>query len=126
MSDDRRAVLDMLAAGKITAEEADRLLDALDRPEKTAKPKYLRVVVDSDSRRDDAPKVNIRVPMQLLRAGVKLASLMPAQAQVRVSHVLHERGIDLSDIKPENLEDVIEHLGDVSVDVGEKVRIFCE
>jgi hypothetical protein len=130
MNEDRRAVLEMLAAGKITADEADRLLHALERPagEETPKPKakYLHVVVDTDARRDSAPRVNIRVPMQLLRAGVKLASLVPAQAQARVNTVLHERGIDLSDIKPENLEEIVEQLGDVSVDVGEKVRIYCE
>ncbi len=30
MSEDRSRILNMLAAGKITAEEAERLLDALD------------------------------------------------------------------------------------------------
>jgi len=130
MNEDRRAILELLASGKITADEADRLLTALDRPvvEETPKPKakYLRVVVDSDARRESAPRVNIRVPVQLLRSGVKLASLIPEQAQERVNTELHRRGIDLSQIKPENLEEIVEQLGDVSVDVGDNVRIFCE
>lgn len=43
-NDDRRAILDLLAAGKITADEAERLLTALDhRPE----PSTLRPMMPS-------------------------------------------------------------------------------
>ncbi len=38
--------------------------------------------------------------------------------------------IDISKIKPENLEDLVTHLGELAIDVesgnGEKVRVFCE
>lgn len=37
--------------------------------------------------------------------------------------------IDLSELKPQHLEDLIEHLDDVSVDVDDpdaKVQVFCE
>ena len=80
-------------------------------------------------------KVNVRVPMQLLRAGVKLAGLIPPQALHRANQAIHERGIpfDLSQIKPENLEELIDQLSDLSVDVDQKdheanvkVRVFCE
>jgi hypothetical protein len=79
--------------------------------------------------------VNVRVPMQLLRAGVKLAGLIPAQAREHVNVALHEQGVqfDLSQIKPENLEELVEQLNDLTVDVehkedGEtvKVKVFCE
>ena len=134
MTEDRRTILDMLAAGKITADEAERLLTALEpSSEEKPKSKYLRVVVDGDTRRDEPSRVNIRVPMQLLRAGVRLASLVPPQAQERVNRALHEHGIgvDLSQIRAENLEEIVDQLGDVSVDVEEgsrraKVRVFCE
>ena len=37
---------------------------------------------------------------------------------------------DVSQIKPENLEELVQHLTELSVDVegnrGEKVRVFCE
>jgi hypothetical protein len=135
MSTDRRAILEMLATGKITADEAERLLAALEPQPSESKPKakYLRVVVDGDGRRDEPSRVNIRVPMQLLRAGVRLASLVPPQAQERVNRALHVHGvgIDLSQIRSENVEEIIDQLGDVSVDVEEgsrraKVRVFCE
>jgi hypothetical protein len=78
--------------------------------------------------------VNVRVPMQLLRAGVRLASLIPAQAHDQLDEALSKHGvpITLSQIKPENLEELIDHLEDLTVDVNgtdgnmTKVRVFCE
>jgi hypothetical protein len=73
--------------------------------------------------------------MQFLRAGVKLAGLLPAQALVRANQAMQEQGIpiDLMQIKPENLEELVEHLSDLTVDVDQKdafnkvkVRVFCE
>lgn len=145
MGDDRKEVLEMLGAGKITAEEAGRLLDALEgRPAagtaaatstptvRTGKPKYIRVVVDADQKSGKTPtKVNIRVPMQLLRSGVKLAGLIPVQAREHVEQAMHQHGMamDLSQIKPENLEEIVEQLQDLTIDVDDentKVRIFAE
>jgi hypothetical protein len=148
MSENRKQILEMLSSGRINADEADRLLAALetDNPQSSdagfgasskTKPKYLRVVVDATERSDgDGPtKVNVRIPMQLLRAGVRLAGLIPAQALHRANDALREQGvpIDLSQVKPENLEELVEQLHELSVDVdaqekGEKVnvRVFCE
>ncbi len=46
MNDNRRQILDMLAQGKLTAEEAERLIAALERGVMTDgdKVKYLRVL----------------------------------------------------------------------------------
>lgn len=135
MTQDRRTVLEMLAAGQINADEAERLLAALEaapeEPAQAKRAKYLRVVVDGDSRREDSPRVNIRVPMQLLRSGVRLASLVPSQVHERVNRELQKQGIDLSQIRPENLEEIVNHLDDISVDVEggartAKVRMFVE
>jgi len=147
MNENRRRILDMLARGQISADEAERLFAALekepapadsatssDAPPK-AKPKYLRVQVDEE--KADSPrgprKVNVRVPLQLLRAGVKLASVIPAQAREHVNDALHENGlgIDIGQIRPENLEEIIDQLDDVVIDVDKqnekvKVRVFCE
>ncbi len=141
MTENRRQVLEMLSAGQITAEEADRLITAIDdrqpsrdalEPRRTAAPKYLRVLADVEEDHEGPIKVNVRVPLQLLRAGVKLASLIPVQAQEGVNDALRGSGVpfDLSQIKPENLDELIDHLGDLTVDVDQepklKVRIFCE
>jgi hypothetical protein len=145
MGADRRQVLQMLAEGKITVEEADRLIAALDREQPAtpaaeagearlkARPKYLRVLVESaDHFGGDGPgKVNVRVPMQLLRAGVKLASLLPPRALEHANEALRKQGvpIDLTQIKPQHIEELIEQLDDMTVDVDQpdvKVKIFAE
>jgi len=152
MNENRRQILEMLAAGKITASEADRLLAALDPTPTTVefsgtskgdgaqvktRAKYLRVLVEADEQMTGikgGTTVNVRVPMQLLRAGVRLASLIPQQAHGQLDQALSKHGvpITLSQIKPENLEELIDQLEDLTVDVNgsdgnmTKVRVFCE
>jgi SHOCT-like protein len=144
MSENRRHILEMLAAGKITADEAERLIIALEgtgetsagpggvtAPKVKPQPKYLRVVVHDEHKTDSPTEVNVRIPMQLLRAGVRLASLIPVQARDQVNHALREHGmeLDLTQIKPENLEELVDQLSELTVDVDDKhstVRVFCE
>lgn len=154
MNENRRQILEMLAAGKITADEAERLLSALEHGPETAgeyagmtrgpngapvktRAKYLRVLVEADESSTGmkgTTTVNVRVPMQLLRAGVRLASLIPQQAHGQLDDALSKHGvpITLSQIKPENLEEIIDQLEDLTVDVDgkdgnqTKVRVFCE
>lgn len=142
MDEDRRAILQMLAEGKITADEAERLIAALERnaepqplrpgPRRAGPARYLRVVVDTDEPGEEGPtKVNIKVPMQLLRAGVRLSSVIPVQARDKVNAAMAEHGVpfDLNQLKPENLEELVEQLDDLTVDVDQqrtRVRIFCE
>jgi len=136
MNDNRRQILDMLAEGKITAEEAERLIAALERGDvPAARPpgnfKYLRVLVDANDPLDGPTKVNVRVPMQLLRAGVKLTGVIPDRAREQVNEAMRKEGIpfDINKLTPDNLEDMIEQLRDLTVDVDNasaKVRVFCE
>ena len=136
MNDNRRQILDMLAEGKITAEEAERLIAALERIDMPASRtngnfKYLRVLVDAQDPLDGPTKVNVRVPMQLLRAGVKLTGVIPDRAREQVNEAMRKEGIpfDINKLTPDNLEDMIEQLRDLTVDVDNanaKVRVFCE
>ena len=152
MNEHRRQILQMLSEGKISADEAERLISAMEAPPAFStfsdasssgagkpRPKYLRVLVDAEEgatgEYGGPTKVNVRVPMQLLRAGVRLAGLIPAQALHRANSAMQEKSvpIDLTQIKPENLEDLVEQLNDLTVDVDQKeagakvkVRVFCE
>jgi hypothetical protein len=136
MNEQRRQILQMLAEGKITADEAEKLIDALgrERPESPpgARPKYLRVLVNAEDPGSDGPtRINVRVPLQLLRAGVRLTSLVPPQALIKANAELARSGvpIDLTELKPQHIEELIEHLGELTVDVddpGAKVQVFCE
>jgi|SRR5580692_3637622 hypothetical protein len=143
MNEDRKRVLAMLANGTITADEAERLLDAMGARDAAPRlgtaptngrnglPKYFRVEVNANEPGDGPTKVNVRVPMQLLRAGVRLSALIPPSARDQVNAAMARQGIpfDINQLKPENLDDLIEHLSDFQVDVDSgdaKVRVFCE
>jgi hypothetical protein len=153
MSDETKRVLDMLAQGKINAEEANRLLERLaqagqaagageagrgsgpgpagsgasdagaaGQPGPGGKPKFLRIVVHSV----DGDQVNVRVPLALVRTGIKLSAMLPEGARVR----LGEKGIDLSQLTGMESEEMVDALRELTVDVdsakGDVVRIFCE
>lgn len=147
MTENKKKILEMLSENKISADEAYRLLDVIEGGESGAennsrsvstvnkKARYLRVTVLPDPENEHSgkvDKVNIRVPMSLIRAGIKLTSLIPTEARDKVNGALREKGIDFDvrNLKPEDLEDLIEALGDLEVDVvsskGEKVKIFVE
>jgi hypothetical protein len=143
MNEQRRQILQMLADGKITADEAERLINAVEReqpdsapgaaPRPKPRPKYLRVVVSSaDNFGGDGPgRVNVRVPLQLLRAGVRLTSLVPPQALAKVNAELDKSGvpIDLTQLKPQHIEELVEQLDELTIDVDQpeaKVQVFCE
>ncbi len=143
MGEDRKRILDLLAEGRITADEAERLIAALggeaatrgaagaETPGPRRTPKYLRVIVNALEEDGRAAKVNVRVPIALLRAGVRLGGVIPRHAREQVNEALAEQGIDIDigKLKPENLEELIEQLHDFSVDIDDEranVRVFCE
>ena len=140
LTEERKKVLEMVASGKVSTNDANELLSTLDgvkESESTIKnPKFLRVLVEGNERDQTTgevspQKVNIRVPLQLLYAGVRLAGLIPLAAQGPINKALRENGIhlDVSQIKTSELEELVTQLRDMQVDVeqkDQKVRIFCE
>ena len=143
LTEERRRILNLLAEGKLDAAAAEKLLDALASPPAASlssngtelvlpDPKFLRVLVEGHTDEHGMGKVNVRVPFKLIRAGVRLAALLPTAVHEPINRALRENGveIDISKIKPENLEEVVTHLRELAVDVeganGEKVRVFCE
>ena len=142
MSDNRKRILDMLEAGKINAEEAMKLLSATennyDEPVEGKlsafkKIKYLRVMVDNPHKKggDRPEKVNVRVPVSLIRAGMRFTKLIPHDAACHVEGALREKGIDfnIKNIKDEDIEELINALRELEVDIdgGEgKVRVYAE
>jgi len=136
MNEERRKILEMLQQGKITVEETERLLAALASPEETKAEahktdcKYLRIVVEPGPQSVDRDRVNIRVPMKLIRAGLKWAAFVPKHAQTSINQAVHEKGIDLdfAQITREDIEELVTQLNDLTVEVEgkETVRICCE
>lgn len=143
MNEDRKKILEMLSEGKITVEEAEKLISALQsdssgsttgisetRPADKSKFKYLRVLVEPGPNSENSDRVNIRVPLNLIRAGLRWASFIPQSVKPKVDAALKDQGIDidLSKMKPEDLEELVTNLNDLTVEVEgkEKVRVFCE
>ncbi len=135
-NDSKRKILEMLSDGKISVEEATALLSKLQNPDtadeniieeesgklKRSTPRYLRVVVDSA----DGDKVNVRVPLSLIKTGIKLSALVPRNA----AEQMNNHGFDLSQLSKLDGNELIEALGEMHVDVdsadGDKVRVFTE
>jgi hypothetical protein len=143
MSENRKRVLEMLASGKISVEEASQLLSALKEEDADtgAKPaasagkvRALRIVVDAPPEEVSAgkpAKINIRVPIALIRAGMKFSSLIPEEASDKVDEALKGKGIkiNLKNLKEEDIEALIIALSELEVDIDEgkgKVRIYTE
>jgi hypothetical protein len=146
MSENQKKILEMLANKKISVDEAYRLLNALKTeagaPESgaeagtTGKPKakYLRVSIQpgcGHEHDDEAGRVNVRVPLSLIRSGMKFTSLLPPEARDKVTGALHEKGIDfdMRNLKPEDLDEIIEALKDLEVDIvsnKDVVKVFVE
>ncbi len=136
MSVETKKVLDMLAEGKITSEDAERLLDKLaagkepaennapetqESPSATTPRKYLRIIVNGDGK-----DVNVRVPLSFVRTGVGLMAVLPP----RVADKLHDKGFDLSMLKDLKGDELNEALNTLNINIdssdGKHVRVFCE
>jgi hypothetical protein len=145
MNENRRRILEMLGEGKLSTEEAERLLSALDegpRPsldgDALSKPpsgqaRYLRVVVEPepDAGPQDRERVNIRVPLALFRAGIKLSALLPSGTADGINEALRSKGLDFDvhNIKSDAVDELISSLTGLEINVqdgGQKVRVYAE
>jgi hypothetical protein len=134
MSEETRQVLEMLSNGKVSVQEAEQLLQAVTAPgpsteEKKAEPKYFRILVNKPAREGKkAEAVNIRVPMTVVRGGLRLGSLFPGMLAKKKFQLANGSELDLSTVTYSDLEAMIKDIGELSVDVDgdAQVRIRCE
>ena len=148
MSAETRKVLEMLTEGKISAEDAEKLLDKLSSSSTShaapssnegasttgtgtgaaagaRKPRFLRIVVERPGR----DHINLRVPLVLARTRGLLGLLSPRVSE-GLAERLAEQGIDLKGLAGMSDEDFAEAIETTNIDInkgnGKKVRIFCE
>lgn len=152
MSTERNKILQMLEQGKITASEASALLDALQDPDtgavasdgidldppasspgKPSPPRYLFVKVEPgpSASDDEIERINLRIPLAILRAGVKLDAVLPGAAGKRVTGVLSEHDVDLNlkGLDDAAIEDFILALADLQIDVvdgKQQIRLWAQ
>lgn len=146
MMDDRKRILDMLAEGKLTAEEAGLLLDQLDGPKAPATPPVyhpdalaaagseprmarLRVYV-MDAGNPKPTNVSVNLPLKAARIVGRMAqTMMPEEAR----SALREQGIDLDEMDLVELINAMAETGGDIINVTHEdeesivtVRIYVE
>ena len=108
-TDDTRRILDMLSQGKITVDEADRLLKAVAAggPAETAaadtatdgrpRARWFRINIHKPAKDQmHQPKdVNIRVPIAIVKGGMRLGAIIATFAGEKAARRMKARGIDL-------------------------------
>jgi hypothetical protein len=125
---ERKQILEMLAENQITVDDADRLFEKLGEGNQRSEvvslnraPKMLRIHV-----LDKTDKVNIQLPLALLRTGIKLKAMLPDSA----NNDLKARGVDLAQLSEMDVDELIAALADFRVEVDsegeDKVLIYCE
>ncbi len=136
MSEDRRKILDMLAAEQISVDDAQRLLDKVEAPPvqggppadlSRSAPRYLRIQIA-----DGEDKVELQIPIALIRTGIRLGALVPDSAKGKLKKVkkLKKEGFDIDQFFNMASEELVESLADLEINIegedGERVRLFCE
>ena len=144
MNNETRRILDLLSQNKVTVEEADQLLRAIaapsprtdappkvDAPQAARKPRFIRIAVHKTGRHGGEKDVNIRVPLAIIKSGLRLGAIIPPAIADKLSARLRERALDVdfSKLDPDKLESALCELGDVGIDVDStdaQVKITCE
>ena len=133
MSEETRKVLEMVASGKVTVAEAEQLLQAVGSSQNGGdskpEPRFFRILVNKPAREGKkAETVNIRVPMTVVRGGLRLGSLFPGMIAKQKFQLPNGTDVDLSKVTYTDLEAMIKDIGELSVDVDgdAQVRIRCE
>ena len=151
-TDDTRRILDMLSQGKITVDEADRLLRAVstDVPVETAsadaasdgraRPRWIRINIHKPAK-DEAhrPKdMNIRVPIAVVKGGMRLGALIGTFAGEKAARRMKAQGLDIdlakinSDLSQMNgpeFDEFLRSLNDTNIEIDDgkaQVRITAE
>jgi hypothetical protein len=145
MDENQKRILQMLAEGKISVEEASRLLSLVEdeggpggeaaavKKDKPA-PKYLYVRVEPKEGHHslgEHGRVNVRIPVGLIRAGMKLKALIPPQVADDVNKAMKEKGIgfDILNLKDEYVDALISALSETEINVDSEeaeVRVYAE
>lgn len=139
MSEEKTKILEMLSNGKITVEEADKLLNAVGNekmleqknvPTDNTGSKFMYINVEPKEGKS-SERVNVKIPFALMKAGLNIAGLIPKEAQDKINEKMSDKGMsfNLSDLKPENVKELMDSLEEFTVDVDSDdsiVKIFCK
>jgi len=151
-TDDTRRVLDMLQEGKITVDEADRLIKALspDRQAETAtadtaadgpeRVRWIRINIQkpANDAGHKAKNVNIRVPIAIVKGGMRLGAIIGTFAGEKAARRMKAQGLDIdlakisSDLSQMNgpeFDEFLRSLNETNIEIDDgksQVRITAE
>jgi hypothetical protein len=151
-TDDTRRILDMLTQGKITVDEADRLIKAIgaqrpleagtaDAPrEGKAAVRWFRINIRKPPKDQghQAKDVNIRVPIAVVKGGMRLGAIIATFAGEKAAQRMKDRGLDLdlttingdlSRMNGAEFETFMKSLDDMNIEIDDgksHVRITAE
>ena len=150
-TDDTRRILDMLSQGKISVDEADRLLKAMsaDPPvgnaaaapsTDTTRARWIRINIHKPAIGEaHRPKdVNIRVPIAVVKGGMRLGALIGTFAGEKAARRMKAQGLDIdlakinSDLSQMNgpeFDEFLRSLNDTNIEIDDgkaQVRITAE
>ncbi len=134
MNDERMRILNLLSEGKISAQEAEKLLDAMQKSvvapnADSPKSKYFFVQV-SPKEGKSSEKVMVKIPLALLKTGLNITKLIPLEAQSTIQESMQSKGIsfDFTSFDSQNIEEIIDALEQMSIDVEtdeSTIKVFC-
>ncbi|MCK4233380.1 hypothetical protein KAU34_07610 [candidate division WOR-3 bacterium] len=130
--DEKLKILKMLEDGKISSEQANKLLEAIENKSNNieSKAKWLKVKVIEDG----CQKVNIKIPLKVIRIAAKIGGKLNINLPEEAKEKLAEKGINLEKIDDvEKLNEILEEIEKeapfelVNVDEGtKKVFVYIE
>jgi hypothetical protein len=92
----------------------------------------VRIAVHKQAKEGHKDKdVNIRVPISIVRSGMRLGALIPGLAGDQVAAKMRERGLDVDFSKLDGaaIDAILKDLGDTNIEIDSgkaHVRITCE
>ncbi|MGI9421936.1 MAG: SHOCT-like domain-containing protein [Hyphomicrobiaceae bacterium] len=137
MSSDTKRILELVAAGKVSVEEGARLLAALGagQPERPPSeeanrplPRYFKMEGRGNGKDEG---FRIRVPLDLLRAGIKMRALIPQTKRDKINEKLREKGVtgDIFEMTDDQIDSLIRTLGELEIEGGDSdgnFRVYLE
>ncbi len=141
MAEDTLRILQMVSDGKITAQEAEKLLAAIESAQpqavsqdesplsKAFADKFLYVKVEPKEGKS-SDRVSVKIPFALFKTGLNIVGLIPKNAQKEIQSSMEKSGItlDLNAITPENVQELMSALEEMKIDVDAEdatIQVYC-
>ena len=149
-TNDTRRILDMLQEGKITVDEADRLIKAVCEPPSDTvgadaatdpeRVRWIRINIQKSASDEGhkAKNVNIRVPIAIVKGGMRLGAIIGTFAGEKAARRMKAQGLDIdlakvsSDLSQMNgpqFDEFLRSLNDTNIEIDDgkaTVRITAE